>query len=64
MKAEIRVLKPGPVRRVDPGMGPVRVEAKNRLGVGLVKPGRLGGSTRNPGNPAETRSLFFFIQTH
>jgi hypothetical protein len=44
------VLKPRPARRVDPGLGPVRVEAKTRSGVGLVKPGRSGGSTRNPGD--------------
>jgi len=58
------VLKPGPARRVDPGLGPVRVEAKTRSGVGLVKPGRFGGSTRNPGDqgkPGWDPACFFFI---
>jgi len=48
------VLKPGPARRVDSGLGPVRVEVKTCLGVGLVKTGRPG--TRSTG---QTRSLFF-----
>ena len=40
-----RVLKPGPARRVDladPGLGPVRVEAKTRLKIGPAKPGQPG----------------------
>ena len=50
------VLKPGPARWVDPGPGrpgprTVRVEEKTRSRVGLVKPGRPGGSTRDPGHP-------------
>ena len=36
------VLKPGPAGRVDPGMGPVRVEAKTRLGIDPARPGRPG----------------------
>ena len=47
------VLKPGPARRVDPGLRPVRVEAKTRLGIGPVKPGRPGGSTRDPVHPVK-----------
>ena len=54
------VLKPGPARRVDPGLGPVRVEAKTRSGIGPGKPGRPGTrSTRS--NPGETRSIFFIL---
>jgi hypothetical protein len=34
----IRVLKPGPARRADPGLGPVRVEANICLGIGSEKP--------------------------
>ena len=45
------VLKPGPARRADPGLGPVRVEAKTRSRVGPVKPGRPGRSTRDPADP-------------
>jgi hypothetical protein len=44
------VLKPGPARRVDPadpGLEPVRVEVKTRLGVGPVKPSPPVGSTRS-----------------
>jgi len=51
------VLKPGPARRVDPGLGPVQVEVKTHSGVGQVKPGR-------PGPPDQTRlrpGLYFFF---
>jgi hypothetical protein len=52
------VLKPELARRVDPGLGLVRVEAKTRSGIGPAKPGRPGTrSTRS--NPGETRSIFF-----
>jgi hypothetical protein len=37
---KINVLKPGSAWRADPGLGPVRVEAKTRLGIGLGKPGQ------------------------
>jgi hypothetical protein len=58
------VLKPGPARRVDPGLVPVRVEAKTRSGVGLVKPGRPGGSTRDPGHPVKPGwdPVYFFFR--
>jgi len=60
------VLKPGPARRVDPadpGLRPVRVEAKTRSGVGPVKPGRPGGSTRDPGHPVKPGwdPVYFFL---
>jgi hypothetical protein len=47
------VLNPGPARRVDPGPGrPGSVAgpglSKKRLGTGPVRPGRPGGSTRDP----------------
>ena len=54
------VLKPGSARWVDPGMEPVRVEAKTRLGIGLVKPGRPGTRSTLP-NPGETQPLFFLL---
>ena len=54
-----RVLKLGPARRVDPGLGSVLVEVKTCLGVGSVKPDRLGGSTRS--NPCETRPIFLIL---
>jgi len=47
------VLKPGPARRVDPSLGPVRVKAKTRSGIGPGKPGRPGGSTRDPVHPVK-----------
>jgi hypothetical protein len=56
-----RVLKPGLARRIDPGLGPVRVEAKTHSGIGpgnSVDPG--------PGPPGQTRvrpGQFFFIFT-
>jgi len=37
----------------DPGLGPVWVEVKTRLRVGPAKPGRPGGSTRNPVDPGK-----------
>jgi len=48
----------------DPGLGPVRVEVKTCLGVGLAKLGRPGGSTRNPvdpGKPGCDPAMFFYI---
>jgi len=57
------VLKPGPARRVDPGLRPVRVEAKTRLGIGPVKPGRPG-TRSTQSNPGETRSIFFYIGSY
>jgi len=45
------VLKSGPAWRADSGLGPVRVEAKTRLGVGPVDPG--------PRPPGQTRSLIY-----
>jgi hypothetical protein len=54
------VLKPGPAWRVDPGLGPFRVEAKTRPGIGPGKPGRpRTRSTRS--NPGETRLIFFIL---
>jgi hypothetical protein len=49
------VFKPGPARRADPGL------AKNRS---VQRPGQTGGSTRDPGDPGETRPrpCFFFFQ--
>jgi len=56
------VLKPGLARRVDPGLGLVRVEAKTRSGIGPAKPGRpRTRSTRS--NLGETRSIFFYCQS-
>jgi len=49
----IRVLKPRPARRADPGLGLVRVEAKTRLGIGPEKPGQPGGSTRDSVHPVK-----------
>jgi len=55
-----RVLKLGPARRVDPGLGPVQVEAKTRLEIGPKKPGRPG-TRSTQSNPGETRSIFFIL---
>ena len=45
--------------RTDPGLEPVRVEAKTRLGINPGKPGRPGGSTRvRPGQFFSCRCLF------
>ena len=60
-----RVLKPGPPGGstrdpADPGLGPVRVEAKTRSRIGPGKPSRPG--TRSTwSNPGETRSIFFLF---
>ena len=43
------VIKLGPARRVDPGVGPVRVCQKTDQRNDTAKPDRLGGSTRDPG---------------
>ena len=59
----IIVLKPGPARRVDPGLEPVRVQVKTRRGVDLAKPGRPGTRATRV-NPTETRSFFFYIYTN
>ena len=57
------VLKPGPARRVDPGMGPVRVEAKTRLGIGPARPDRPGTrlTRQDPASNPLTFFLFFFL---
>ena len=63
-----RVLKLGPARRADPGLGPVQVEAKTRLEIGPKKPGRPGTrSTRDPVYPVEPGwdpVNFFYIDSH
>jgi hypothetical protein len=57
------VIKPRPAWRVDPGAGLVRVCQKTGQCNDPVKPGRPGGSTRDPGDPGKTRPrprvLFF-----
>ena len=59
----IRVLKPGPARWVDPGLGPVRVEAKTYLGIGPGKPGRPGTrSTRS--NRVRPGLFFLYINSY
>jgi hypothetical protein len=61
------VLKPGPARRVDPGLGRPGPGTgpglgKNPSGSWPGKPGRTAGSTRTTrANPAETRHLFLYI---
>ena len=52
------VLKPGPARRVDPGPGRPGPGTgpgggKTCSGVGPAKPGRPGGSTRDPVHPVK-----------
>jgi len=47
--ASLKVLKPGPARRVDPGLRPVRVEVKTHSGIDPGKPGQPGRSTRSTG---------------
>ena len=55
-----RVLKPGPARRVNPGLG--RLWSGTGPGGGKNPLGNWPGetrSTRDPGHPAETRSLIY-----
>jgi len=56
------VIKPGPAQWVDLGAGPVRVCQKTGQCNDPVKLGQPGGSTCDPGDPAETRCFFFFFQ--
>ncbi|KAJ6932120.1 hypothetical protein NC651_007738 [Populus alba x Populus x berolinensis] len=53
---EVMEDRPGGSTRdpANPGLGPVRVEAKTRLGIGPGKPGRPGTWCTRP-NPGETR---------
>ena len=55
------VIKLGRARRVDPRAGPVRVCQKTGQCNDPVKPGRPGGSTRDPGE-TQPRPGFFFFQ--
>jgi hypothetical protein len=65
------VLKPGPARRVDPGLGRPGPGTgpglgKNPSGSWPGKPGRTAGSTRNPDDPGKPGRdpASFFIYIH